>query len=188
MSHDLGILDITWKNSHYRPYTSIYRSWLGDVKNGDMTNDPCFNCPSFQPAVWWLDSLAAMCWNSWNDEIWKACRSDHRCIIWWVNTPNGREFESFAVLCFSLSRPKLLLREGGRACIYFAVVCFWLNHSSAKVCMTPAMLLVKGPVRWCSVLSIFKFLCCQIIWHWNILKQSLAICTPGCGWCMSSNY
>lgn len=23
-----------------------------------------FNCPSFQPAVWWLDSLAAMCWNS----------------------------------------------------------------------------------------------------------------------------
>ena len=36
----LGILDITWDSSHYRPYTY----WLGDVKHGDMTNDPWQTC------------------------------------------------------------------------------------------------------------------------------------------------
>ena len=46
LSHDLGILDIT-KNkvaiSDDQKYLDQkYRSWLGDVTNGDMTNDPCF--------------------------------------------------------------------------------------------------------------------------------------------------
>ena len=34
----LGILDITKNSSHL--VDQKYRSWLGDVKNGDMTNDP----------------------------------------------------------------------------------------------------------------------------------------------------
>ena len=38
MSHDLGILDITKNSSHLVDHK--YHSWLGDVKNGDMTNDP----------------------------------------------------------------------------------------------------------------------------------------------------
>ena len=42
----LGILDITKNSSHYRPYTIIYHSWLGDVKHGDMTNDP-----------WWVRGM-----------------------------------------------------------------------------------------------------------------------------------
>ena len=78
------------------------------------------------------------------DEIWKACRSYHHCIYLVSKHMGG----SLRVLLSSVfHQAQILLRAGGQGVHLFRGCFFLAQRSSAKVCMTPAMLLVKGHVR-----------------------------------------
>ena len=151
---------------------------------------------SNQQSVWWLNSLAAMCLAE--DEIWKACRSDHHC-IWWVK---HARWAGVWELCHPVffhwvrpNMPKVLLREGGqgvhlfRGCFFLAQPQFCQSlHDSSNVACQGAFQMMLGAIKK-GVVSIFKVLVLLLymIWHWNIVNQCLAVCTPDCWWCVLSN-